>query len=32
VHGLPTIFIGTIGLGGADHEPAELADLIARSI
>jgi protein-disulfide isomerase len=32
VHGLPTIFIGTTGLGGADHETPELADLIARSI
>jgi len=32
VRGLPTIFIGTTGLGGADHEPAELGDLIQRSI
>ncbi len=32
VSGLPTIFIGTTGVGGADHEPAELADLIVHSI
>jgi protein-disulfide isomerase/uncharacterized membrane protein len=32
VRGLPTIFIGTTGLGGANHEPAELAEVIARSI
>ncbi|MEO8841591.1 MAG: vitamin K epoxide reductase family protein [Kofleriaceae bacterium] len=32
VQGLPTIFIGTTGLGGADHEAAELAELITHSI
>ena len=32
VRGLPTVFIGTTGLGGADHEPAELAATIEHSI
>ena len=32
VRGLPTLYIGTTGLGGADHEPAELASLIEHSI
>jgi uncharacterized membrane protein/predicted DsbA family dithiol-disulfide isomerase len=32
VHGLPTLFIGTTGFGGADHDASELATAIEKSI
>jgi protein-disulfide isomerase/uncharacterized membrane protein len=32
VRGLPTIFVGTTGLGGADHDRAELTAAIEHSI
>ncbi|MFT3700531.1 MAG: vitamin K epoxide reductase family protein [Kofleriaceae bacterium] len=32
VRGLPTVFIGKTGLGGADHDTAELSKLIQSSI
>jgi uncharacterized membrane protein/protein-disulfide isomerase len=32
VRGLPTVFIGTTGFGGADHDAGELASAIEKSI
>ena len=32
VRGLPTVFIGTTGFGGADHDAGELASAIQKSI
>jgi len=32
VRGLPTVFIGTTGFGGADHDAGELATAIEKSI
>ena len=32
VRGLPTIFIGTTGFGGVDHDAGELASVIEKSI